>query len=231
MKALVTGAAREGGIGRAIVARLQADGMDVVTIDKEPGCSYRADLAYDPLPELGDIDVLVCNAGLTTMFGTAHEMPLERWQRDLDANLTGTLRTVQACLPGMRERRYGRVVFISAGGAFWGLPGHVAYATSKAALRGMSRTVAAEGVALGITANVVIPGMTASSGVLALPQEVRDAWLATMPMGEFAQPEDVAEAVAFFASPAARRITGQELTVDAGDRLNTKSVTGSVAAT
>jgi acetoacetyl-CoA reductase len=228
MKALVTGAAREGGIGRAIVARLEADGMEVVTLDIEPGCTFQLDVVRDELPALDDIDVLVCNAALTTMFGAAHSMKLERWQRDLDVNLTGTLRVVQACLPGMRERRYGRIVVISSTSAIHGMPAQISYSTSKAGLLGFTKTIAAENVALGITANVVLPGMTASSGILGMPQDIVDAWVETMPMGELVQTEDIAEAVAFFARPAAGRVTGQELTVDGGAALNTKSVTSSV---
>jgi NAD(P)-dependent dehydrogenase (short-subunit alcohol dehydrogenase family) len=229
LKALVTGAAREGGIGSAIVARLEADGMEVVTLDVEPGCTFQVDVVRDEMPPLDDIDVLVCNAALTTMFGSAHSMKLDRWQRDLDVNLTGTFRTIQACLPGMRERGFGRVVVISSTAAVHGLPAQASYSTTKAGLLGLTKTVAAENVALGITANVVLPGMTASAAMLAMPQEVKDAWLETMPMGEFVHPEDIAEAVAFFARPAAARVTGQELTVDAGHALNTLSVTGSAA--
>jgi NAD(P)-dependent dehydrogenase (short-subunit alcohol dehydrogenase family) len=230
MKALVTGAAREGGIGRAIVTRLEADGMDVVTLDVEPGCTFQADMARDELPLLDDIDVLVCNAGLTSMFGAAHTMRMERWQRDLDVNLTGTFRVVQACLPGMRSREYGRIVVISSTAAVDGMPAQIGYSTTKAGLLGMTKTVAAENVALGVTANVVLPGMTASSGILGMPQDIVDAWLQTMPMGSFVATEDIAEAVAFFASPAAARITGQELTVDGGHALNTMSVTSSAGA-
>jgi NAD(P)-dependent dehydrogenase (short-subunit alcohol dehydrogenase family) len=230
MKALVTGAAREGGIGRAIVARLEADEMDVVTLDVEPGCTFQADMARDELPLLDDIDVLVCNAGLPSMFGAAHTMRMERWQRDLDVNLTGTFRVVQACLPGMRSREYGRIVVISSTAAVDGMPAQIGYSTTKAGLLGMTKTVAAENVALGITANVVLPGMTASSGILGMPQDIVDAWLQTMPMGSFVATEDIAEAVAFFASPATGRITGQELTVDGGHALNTMSVTSSAAA-
>lgn len=228
-RALVTGAAREGGIGRAIVGRLQRAGMEVVTLDREPGCTFQADMASDELPQFGRIDVLVANAGMTTMFGAAHSMKLDRWQRDLDVNLTGNLRVLQACLPGMREREYGRIVFISSTAAVHGMPAQIAYSTSKAGLLGMMRTVAAENVTLGITANAVLPGMTASSAIVAMPEEIRAAWLKRMPMGSFVATEDIAEAVAFFASPAAARVTGQSLTVDGGHALNTLSVTGSAA--
>jgi acetoacetyl-CoA reductase len=88
-----------------------------------------------------------------------------------------------------------------------------------------SKTIAAENVAFGITANAVLPGMTASSGILSMPPEILDAWVATMPMGKLVHTEDIAEAVACFASPVAAQITGQQLTVDGGHALNTMSVT------
>ena len=227
LKALVTGAARDGSIGKAIVARLETDGMEVVTLDREPGCTFQADIVRDELPDFSDVDVYVANAGLTTMFGAAHSLPLEKWQKDLDVNLTGTFRVLQACLPGMRERRFGRIIVISSTAGTHGMPAQVSYSASKAGLLGLVKTVAAENVALGITANAVLPGMTASSGILSMPQDIQNAWLASLPNG-FVQPEDIADAVSFFASPTARSVTGQVLTVDAGDGLNTRSVTSSV---
>jgi acetoacetyl-CoA reductase len=228
LRALVTGAARPGGIGVAIVERLSAAGLNVVTLDREPGCTYEVDLVADELPPLDDIDVLVSNAGLPTIFGGAHSMDLERWQRDLSVNLTGSFRVVQACLRGMRERRFGRIVVISSIAATFGMPAQVGYSASKAGLLGMVKTVAAENAALGITANAILPGLVASDGVLSMPQEIIDAWLERIPAGRLVQTEEIAEAVAYFASPAAGTTTGQELVIDGGQTLNSLSVTGSV---
>lgn len=227
-KALVTGAAREGGIGAAIAARLSAAGHEVVTLDVEPGCTFEVDLVSGALPRLDDIDIVVSNAGLPTIFGAAHTMDLDRWRRDLDVNLTGAFRVVQACLPGMRDRGYGRVVVISSIAADRGMPAQVAYSASKAGLLGMVKTIAAENAARGITANAVLPGLVASSGVLSMPREIIDAWLQRIPTGRLADPKEIAEAVAFFSSEAAGSVTGQELMIDGGQTLNTMSVTGSV---
>lgn len=227
-RALVTGAGREGGIGQAIVKRLTDDGFEVVTLDKEPGCTWQVDLARDELPDFGEIDVYVANAAITTLFGSAHHFSLEKWQLDLDINLTGTFRVLQQCLVGMRERGYGRIVVISSTSATQGMPAQVSYATSKAGLIGMVKTVAAENVRTGVTANCVLPGMTASSGILGMPDDIKDAWLDSLPNG-FVDPSDIANGVAFFASETSGLVTGQLLTVDGGDELNTRSVTSSVA--
>lgn len=228
LKALVTGAANPGGIGAAIAARLEDGGLEVVTLDREPGCTFQLDLATDELPALDDIDVLVSNAGLPTIFGAAHSMGLERWEQDLTVNLTSSFRVVQACLRGMRERRFGRIVVISSVAGAFGMPAQVAYSASKAGLVGMVKTVAAESAALGITANAILPGLVASAGALAMPQEIIDAWLEHIPSGRMVAPAEIAEAVAYLASPAAGSTTGQALIIDGGQTLNALSVTGSV---
>ncbi len=223
MVALVTGARR--GIGAAIAKRLAADGFEVATLDREPGCTFQLDLTADPLPDLGRIDVCVSNAAITDTIAPAHSMSEEQWRRDIDVNLTGAFRVVRACLAGMRERSFGRVVAISSMAAVTGLPGQVAYSASKAGLLGMIRTIAAEGAARGITANAVLPGLVATENVLAMPEAVLDRWKSALPSGRMATPEEVAALVAFLASDEAAYITGQAIGIDGGGSLNTLSLT------
>jgi acetoacetyl-CoA reductase len=228
LRALVTGAANPGGIGAAIAARLTRGGLDVVTLDREPGCTYQVDLVADELPPLHDVDVLVSNAGLATIVGGAHSLDLSKWERDLAVNLTGSFRVVQACLRGMRERRFGRIVVISSFAATSGMPAQVAYSASKAGLLGMVKTIAAENAALGITANAILPGLVGSAGVTAMPSEIIDAWLERIPAGRLVEVAEIAEAAAYFASPSAGSVTGQELVIDGGLTLNSLSVTSRV---
>ena len=222
-RALVTGAAR--GIGAAIVERLRADGLEVSGADRDEGCELRFDVAADELPDLSGFDVCVSNAAITDTIAPAHRMTSEQWSRDLDVNLSGAFRVVAACLPGMRDRGYGRIVFISSGAAVEGLPGQAAYAASKAGLLGLMRTVAAENVRRGITANAVLPGMVATEKVDAMPAEIKEQLRDAVPMERFAEPAEVAALVAYLASDAAGYVTGQAIGIDGGGALNTFSLT------
>jgi acetoacetyl-CoA reductase len=221
--ALVTGAAR--GIGAAIAERLRDDGFDVTGADRDEGCELRFDVAAGELPDLSGFDVCVSNAGITDTIAPAHKMTAEQWRRDIDVNLTGAFRVVNACLPGMRERGYGRVVFISSGAATQGLPGQAAYAASKAGLLGLMRTIAAENVRRGVTANAVLPGMVATEKVEAMPAEIGEQLRETVPMERFAQPGEVAGLVAYLASEEAGYVTGQAIGIDGGNTLNAFSLT------
>jgi NAD(P)-dependent dehydrogenase (short-subunit alcohol dehydrogenase family) len=148
------------------------------------------------------------------------------WQRDIDVNLTGAFRTVQACLPGMRERGYGRVIVISSVAAIGGLPGQVAYAASKAGQLGMVRTIASENAARGITANAVLPGLVATEAVLAMPEEVRSRALQAVPSGRLVEPAEIAALVAFLAREEAAQVSGQTIVVDGAASLTQLSLGG-----
>ena len=172
--------------------------------------------------------MVVSNAGVPTIFGAAHSMDLDRWRRDLDVNLTGSFRVLQACLPGMRERGYGRVVVISS-------------IAARARDAGPDRLQRQQGRAAGDGQDDRRrerrsrhhrqrhpPGAGGQLGVLGMPKEILDTWRERIPTGRLVGTEEIAEAVAFFASPNAGSVTGQDLLIDGGQTLNTMSVTGSV---
>ncbi len=218
-RALVTGAAA--GIGAAIAERLRSDGLEVTTLDRAEGCDLQVDLAEDELPDLGSVDVCVSNAAITDTIAPAHRMSPEQWSRDVDVNLTGAFRAIQACLPGMREREWGRIVAISSGAAKSGLRGQVAYSASKAGLLGMLKTLAAENAHHGITANAVLPGMVATEKVRAMPEEILERLKPMLPSGRMVEPAEIAATVAYLCSEEAAQVTGQEIAVDGGAGLNT----------
>jgi len=219
-QALVTGAM--GGIGEAICHRLRADGLSVRTMDVTGSPDVAVDLTIDPIPEwaVADVDVCVSVAGIVDTFAPAHSMSAEKWARDIDVNLTGAFRVVQACLRGMRERRFGRIVAISSVAGQMGSAGKVAYAAAKAGLHGMIRTIAIENTANGITANCVLPGMIATPKVMVLPQADRQRILGGIPSGRFGRPEELADLVAFLVRDEAGYITAQEIGIDGGLQLN-----------
>ncbi len=222
-RALVTGAAR--GLGAAICERLRADGFEVVGADRDEGTDLRFDVAAGELPDLSGFDVCVSNAAITDTIAPAHRMTEDQWRRDMDVNLTGAWRVVAACLPDMRARGYGRIVFVSSAAAASGLPGQAAYAASKAGLLGLMRTIAAENVSRGITANAVLPGMIGTEKVTAMPKEILERLRAEVPAGRFAEPAEVASTIAHLCAEESGYVTGQAIGIDGGGALNTFSLT------
>lgn len=234
-KALVTGAS--GGIGGAIARALHAQGATVVlagtrrealeTLAGELGDRTHvvtADLSQPDEPDrlikaaeaaLGQIDILVNNAGIIRD-GLAMRLRDEDWQAVLEVNLTAGFKLIRAALRGMLRRRHGRIVSITSVVGVAGNPGQANYAASKAAMIGMSKSIAAEVAARGITVNCVAPGMIATAMTDKLTDDQRARMAAAIPADRFGAPEDVAASVVYLASAEAAYITGQTLHVNGG---------------
>ena len=164
----------------------------------------------------GKIDVLINNAGIS-INSVSWEISAENWSKVLAVNLTGALYCSKAVLPGMRERRYGRIISLSSVVGLSGARGTVAYAASKAALIGMSKTMAREVANRGITVNCVAPGYIDAGIMSDVPDKFKtETVLPSIPMGRLGEATDIARAVAFLASDDAKYITGEVLRVDGG---------------
>ncbi|KPQ21012.1 MAG: 3-oxoacyl-[acyl-carrier-protein] reductase [Rhodobacteraceae bacterium HLUCCA24] len=232
--ALVTGGSR--GIGEAISKRLKADGYEVAAtyagndekaraFTDETGIkTYKWNVAdYDASKEglakveeeLGPIDVVVANAGITRD-APFHKMTPEQWKEVVDTNLTGVFNTIHPVWPGMRERKFGRVVVISSINGQKGQFGQTNYAATKAGDLGIIKSLAQEGARFGITANAVCPGYIATEMVMAVPEKVREAIIGQIPVGRLGEPEEIARCVAFLASDDASFITGSTLSANGG---------------
>ncbi|HEY1514459.1 MAG TPA: glucose 1-dehydrogenase [Gaiellaceae bacterium] len=235
--AVVTGGAR--GIGRGIATVLAAEDARVVIVDLDGELAERAasdlgglaiaadvvdrasvdQMAARVVRELGRIDIVAANAGIYPV-AELTEMTDEMWAQVMDVNVGGAVRTVQACLPAMRDRGYGRVVLTSSiTGPITGQRGFAHYGASKAAMLGFMRSAAVELARSGVTVNAVMPGNVATEGFAGTSDEHQQRMLTSIPMGRYAEPEEIGWAVRFLASPEAAYITGQTLIVDGGQVL------------
>lgn len=236
--AIVTGAAQ--GIGRAIAETLAKAGADIALVDRDVahaaeavaaivrlgrrGLAVKANVAEwtdvqvmveQVMAELGRIDILVNNAGITRD-SLLLRMKEEDWNMVLDVNLTGTFHGTKAVLPVLMKQRGGAIVNIASVVGVMGNAGQANYAASKAAVIGLTKTVAREYASRAVTVNAVAPGFIDTAMTQGLVGDAREALLKQIPLGRLGTPNDVAEAVRFLVSPAAAYITGHVLHVNGG---------------
>ena len=168
----------------------------------------------------GQVDVLVNNAGIYPHY-PFEQLTYTDWRRVLATNLDSVFLCSHAVYPAMRERGYGRIVNVSSATFFIGYPGLSAYVASKGGIIGFTRALASEAGEHGITVNAVTPGLIATEGVLA-GEEARlfDEIVPQQALARRGEPEDIAECIAYLASPAASFITGQTINVDGGHRYH-----------
>ena len=227
--AIVTGGAQ--GIGAAIAAGLEAAGAEVVIADLEPPeGGIRADVSSESdvsqmvgeaLERNGRIDILVNNAGLyaSLEMRAFTEIPLEEWNQVMEVNVASMFLTSRAVVPVMREQGGGKIVNISSGTPFRGVPFLLHYVTSKGAIVAFTRALAKELGRDSIHVNCVAPGFTLSDGVKSHPEvieKLRDVSVASRTLQRDQVPEDVVGAVVFLCTPAADFITGQTMVIDGG---------------
>lgn len=237
--AVVTGGGR--GIGQEIARALAAEGAKIAVVSRsEASCGSAAEAINADFPgaarayavdvsdhaavqelakkigeELGPLNILVNNAGVTRD-GLLMRMKEEDWDTVLDTNLKGAFNTVKAFMRVLMKAEDPRIINIASVIGLIGNAGQANYSASKAGLIGFTKAVARELAGRGVTCNAVAPGFITTDMTGDLPQAIKDAVIGKIPLGSFGETTDIANVVAFLASPAARYITGQVIAVDGG---------------
>jgi acetoacetyl-CoA reductase len=235
--ALVTGGTR--GIGSAIATGLRDAGYTVAAnyagndeaakkfTDETGIAAYKFDVSdFDAVAEavkkieadLGPVDVLVNNAGITRD-GTMHKMTPDQWQAVIDTNLGSCFNCSRAVIDGMRSRKFGRIVNIGSINGQAGQYGQVNYAAAKSGIHGFTKALAQEGARAGITVNAIAPGYINTDMVRAVPEDVLEKIKQRIPVGRLGEASEIARGVLFLVSDDGGFVTGSTLSINGGQHM------------
>jgi 3-oxoacyl-[acyl-carrier protein] reductase len=198
------------------VAKARADGGHAIALPVDVRDEASIEKAYRSIEsDLGPVRVLVNNAGFTKD-GLAVKYSTETWEATIGTNLTGAFLCSRRALPAMLRARWGRIVNVASAAALRGNAGQSAYSASKTGLVGLTRSLAREVGARGITANAVCPGFVHTRMTEPQSEEIRQRYIDMTPAGRFGTPEEVASVIAFLAGPEAAYVNGAVISVDGG---------------
>ncbi len=203
----------------ALKTRMRDEGLEVQTfkceITDEGECES---MAQQVEQALGPVDILVNNAGITRDT-TFRKMSGDKWRLVIDTNLNSAYNVTRPLIDGMTSRGYGRIVNISSINGQKGQFGQTNYSAAKAGLHGFTMALAQEVARKGVTVNTVSPGYIATDMVMAVPENVRNAIIAQIPVGRLGEPDEIARIVAFLASDAAAFVTGADISINGGQHM------------
>ncbi|RDC61285.1 3-oxoacyl-[acyl-carrier-protein] reductase [Alteripontixanthobacter maritimus] len=235
--AIVTGGTR--GIGRAICEMLASEGRTVIAnyggnddaarafTDETGIVTYKWDVGDHEAcidgcakveADVGPIDIVVNNAGITRD-GVLHRMTYDDWHDVMRVNLGGCFNMAKACFPGMRTRKWGRIVNIGSINGQAGQYGQVNYAAAKSGIHGFTKALAQEGARSGVTVNAIAPGYIDTDMVAAVPEAVLEKIVAQIPVGRLGHAEEIARGVAFLASEDGGFVTGSTMSINGGQHM------------
>lgn len=167
----------------------------------------------------GDVSVLVNNAGITAD-AMLKKMDFEKWQAVIKTNLDSVFNTSKACLDGMLEQKFGRIINISSINGEKGQMGQTNYSAAKAGMHGFTKALAQETARKGITVNTISPGYIATDMIMKIKEEIREGIKAQIPVGRFGEPEDIARIVVFLADEKSSFITGANISANGGQFMH-----------
>jgi len=199
------------------VEEIVAQGGEAIAVDCDVSDRKQVEAMAARVNEAwGRIDILVNNAGITRT-AMLHKMTQEQWDQVLGVHLTGSFNCLQAVVGGMIERGYGRIIYVTSAAGVLGTIGQINYSAAKAGILGMTKSTAKELARYNITANAIAPGAaTPMTETIRTDDRFKEKYLDRIPMGRWAQPEEVAPVFVFFASDASSYVTGQVLAADGG---------------